>query len=132
MPGMRVRASYQDLGLSDVARQLDWLGAAWAEDVAALQVEHHQAEAPIGQEIYRDLDGNWHPGWLRESVVATPLPGGGQWVQVEAVYGIFVNNGTRYMAANPFWDRATMRTELQTEDILDRLMPEFWARTASR
>lgn len=132
MSTVRIRATYHEMGLRGTARQLDWLTSTWAEDVAELQIEHHHQEAPIGQEIYRDLDGNWHPGWLRESAHAIGLPSGGQWVQVDALYGIYVNSGTRYQHANPFWDRATLRTEAQTEVLLERHLPEFWARAGVR
>jgi len=121
-----LRVTHNDLDA--VARGIDWLASAWPYNMATLQEAHHQQEAPLGQEFYRDLDGNWHPGWLRESVDTTELPDGGQLTTVWAVYGIYVNNGTRFMAANPFWERATLRTEREADGLTDRLTRQMLAR----
>lgn len=116
---MRMRLDYSHL--DNAARGLDWLGDAWAYNVAGWQVIHHRQEAPLGREFYTDEQGNEHPGWLRDSADQVPLPGplGGYLITVHADYAIFVNNGTRYIQANPFWERATLRTEREAPDTLE-------------
>jgi hypothetical protein len=102
-------------------RGLDWLADAWADNMAYSLRDHAQREAPVGREVYTDEEGHEHPGWLRESIDVLPLPGPSHpWlVTVHAFYGIYVNNGTRNMAPNPFWDRAVFRAELEGDDLLD-------------
>lgn len=114
--------------LDDVARQLDRLGSVWAERMADHHQTHHRQEAPVGREVYVDPEGNEHPGWLRDSLAVTPLPDGSQWLQVDAYYGIYVNNGTRYQPPNPFWDRALLRTEALADVELERATAELMAR----
>lgn len=61
--------------------------------------------APVGDRAYIDGLGNSHPGYLRESIDMLKTPTGWS-VVVMADYGIYVNYGTRYSAANPFWHQA--------------------------
>jgi hypothetical protein len=128
MAGIRISARVTDNHLDDIARQLDWLGSTWCQRMAEAQVHHHHAEAPVGREFYTDELGHEHPGWLRDSADNLQLPDGGQWVMVHADYGIYVNNGTRYIAPNPFWDRALLRTEAIAEGELERAVAELWIR----
>ena len=61
---------------------------------------------------------------------SVPLPGPSPsyLVTVHAFYGIYVNNGTRYIAPNPFWDRAQVKTEAEAPLLLDRLTRQMAAR----
>lgn len=45
-------------------------------------------------------------GDLRDSIRLIPQGDATDLVEVGAEHGTYVNNGTRKMAANPFWDRA--------------------------
>lgn len=115
--------------LDRVGRMVDGLADSFAYNLATYQEVHHRQEAPLGREFYTDEQGNEHPGWLRDSVDSLPLPGPGHMhlVTVHADYGIYVNNGTRYMPANPFWERATLRTEQEADDLLDRVTRQQFA-----
>lgn len=128
MATVRISARVTMNRLDDVARQLDWLGSTWAERMADHHQTHHRQEAPVGQEIYTDPEGNQHPGWLRDSLAAIELPDGGQWLQVDAYYGIYVNSGTRFQPPNPFWDRALLRTEAMADETLAVATAELMAR----
>jgi hypothetical protein len=125
---MRMRVD--DNHLDSVARGVDWLADAYPYNLADYQVIHHREEAPLGREFYVDEQGNEHPGWLRDSADSVPLPGpdGGYLVVVHADYGIYVNSGTRYIAPNPFWERATLRTEREADDLLERMTHQMLAR----
>jgi HK97 gp10 family phage protein len=68
---------------------------AEAEELAAVARE----EAPVDT------------GALRDSIRAIPQGDKTHLVEVGMFYGVFVNNGTRKMPANPFWDRARKRVE---------------------
>lgn len=127
MPTVTMRVHVRS-ELGTVARGVSRVADSWAEKLATWQEIHHREEAPLGQEFYIDEQGNQHPGWLRDSVDSVPLPGGGYIVTVHADYGIYVNNGTRYQSANPFWERAALRTEREAPDLLDNLTAEMLAR----
>jgi hypothetical protein len=128
MAAVRFRATVTSNRLPQVARQLDHLGATWAQQMADHHEAHHHQEAPVGQRVFIDAEGNQHPGWLRDSLAVTPLPDGGQWLQVEAFYGIYVNSGTRFQAPNPFWDRALLRTEALADITLEAVTAQMLAR----
>lgn len=130
MPTVTLRARLDFDRLDNVARGLDNLADAWGSRMATWQEIHHREEAPLGREFYTDEWGNEHPGWLRDSVDSVALPGpiGGYIVTVHADYGIYVNNGTRYIQANPFWERAALRTEREGPDLLDGLTRDMLAR----
>jgi hypothetical protein len=130
VPTLTLSARLTQNDLPGVIRGVGWLADAWPQNMAQLQEAHHRQEAPLGQEFYTDEMGNEHPGWLRDSVDSVELPGGGYITIVHADYGIYVNNGTRNMAANPFWERATLRTEREADDLTDRLTRQALARFA--
>jgi hypothetical protein len=126
--GMRMRLDYSHL--EDVADGVGWLADAYPYNLADYQVIHHRTEAPLGREFYTDEQGNEHPGWLRDSADSVPLPGpeGGYLVVVHADYAIYVNSGTQFIAPNPFWERATLRTEREADDLLLRMTHQMLAR----
>jgi hypothetical protein len=131
VPTVTLSARLTENRLPGVIRGVHWLADAWPKHMAGWQEVHHREEAPLGQEFYTDEMGNEHPGWLRDSVDSVELPGGQGYITVvHADYGIYVNNGTRNMAANPFWERATLRTEREADDLLDNLTREALARFA--
>jgi hypothetical protein len=117
---LRVRVLYNHL--PNVIDGLDRLADDYPERLAKLHIVHHQEEAPVGREVYTDAEGHEHPGWLRDSADAIPLPGGEWLTTVHAFYGVYVNYGTRHMAANPFWERATLRTEREAEPLADAMV----------
>lgn len=131
MPTVTLRVHVRS-ELDTVARGVTRVADAWAEKLAAWQEIHHREEAPLGQEFYTDEWGNEHPGWLRDSVDSIELPGGGYITIVHADYGIYIESGTRYISANPFWSRATLRTEREAPDLLDRLTREALTRAGLR
>ena len=125
---MHMRVEENHLG--SVAVGVTELADGFAYNLADYQVIHHREEAPLGREFYVDEQGHEHPGWLRDSADSVPLPGpeGGYLVTVHADYGIYVNNGTRFISPNPFWDRAALATEREADDLLDRMTRQMLAR----
>jgi hypothetical protein len=122
----RVRVVYNRL--PNVIDGMDRLADEYPERLARLHVVHHQDEAPVGREVYTDQEGHEHPGWLRDSAYVVPLPGGESLITVDAFYGIYVNNGTRHQSANPFWERATLRTEHEAEPLAEAMVRQMLAR----
>lgn len=61
------------------------------------------ARAPVGNIAYVDEDGNRHPGYLRSSITKVSV-GLRRWrIEVGAHYGVYVEYGTRYMRAQPYF-----------------------------
>lgn len=129
-----VRLVVVDNRIPLLRRELADLARAWPERIAKLHRVHAQDEAPVGTEVYIDPEGHEHPGWLRDSIDELALPGPGHaWlVTVHASYGVYVNNGTRHQAANPFWERALSTTMGELEPVTESMTRAMLARVAAR
>jgi Bacteriophage protein of unknown function (DUF646). len=127
---VQMRARVDENHLQRAMRGYWWLEEAWVDNTATYQKAFHREEAPLGRAVYTDEEGHDHPGWLRDSVDSVPLPGEtpSTLVTVHAFYGIYVNNGTRHQAPNPFWDRAQVKTEREAPLLLDRLTAQMLVR----
>lgn len=73
------------------------------KDVAHAVRDVAKVKAPVGDEHYIDSDGNVHPGYLVESIATERITENHWRAYVGADYGVYLENGTRYMAAQPFW-----------------------------
>ena len=61
-------------------------------------------------------------GVLKDSIIRERISNGVHSVTVNAFYGIYVNYGTRYMRAQPFWEPAIeMATEALRKESAEML-----------
>lgn len=100
----------------DMEAIIESASAATAQATANSVVREARALAPIsaprvyidakGRKRYGkwvDADGHEHPGYLKSSIKAKKVSEGVWVVEVEAYYGVYVEYGTRYMHAQPYF-----------------------------
>lgn len=98
-------------GLKKMPVLLEATSARLSQRAAQALVRVAKKNAPVGSDTYTDSDGHEHPGWLRDSIHATRISEGHWVVSIDAEYAVYLEYGTRYMRARPFWRRSIRETK---------------------
>jgi HK97 gp10 family phage protein len=88
-------------------------------------IESAIMRCPVGEKAF-ERDGETHPGFLKSQNDVVPVGWSGTRYEVDMVnnapYAYFVNNGTRYMSAQPFFTRGVERAKVELNLQLQALM----------
>ena len=89
-----------------------------SQRLAQAMVRNCREMAPYGWQWgeYTDDHGHDHPGWLKQSIKAERQSVGVWEVKCYALYGIYVEYGTRHMAAQPFFHPGIQRAKREFKD----------------
>lgn len=97
-----VRVRVRGRGLVDLTERLAKTGPQLAYHFAQRVEAYAKDKVPV------------RTGVLKDSIIRERISNGVHSVTVNAFYGIYVNYGTRYMRAQPFWEPAI---EMATEAL---------------